>query len=167
MRRIGLYAALLAPAVLLACQTEDAPDYDPAASDPPAVAPPATDPGPGMDAGQRMNVPLSPVAGSGVSGDADIMEHGGQTMVVLELRGAPGEGTHQAHIHQGTCDAPGQAVAPLDPVTTDGTGSGSSSSTIDVPFDQVFNGQHIIAAHEAGGQPGSPVACGALPAQTM
>lgn len=108
-------------------------------------------------------VTLNPVGGSGVSGDMSATASGGGVTVMVSLRGAKGAGTHQGHVHTGTCDALGGVVAPLQPVTTDAGGSGSSTSTVSVPVATLMNGQHVVSYHEAGGNPGKSVACGAIP----
>lgn len=109
-------------------------------------------------------VTMNAVGNSGVTGQAQIMEHGtGQTMVTVNLT-AQGNSTHSGHIHTGTCDAPGAVVVPLQDVTL-ANGTGSSSSTLEVPLATVMNGQHIVAYHESSGDnPGAPVVCGAIPA---
>ena len=61
---------------------------------------------------------------------------------------------------------PGKVVVPLQDVTL-ANGSGMSSTTIPVPVATVMNGKHIVAYHEkSGSEPGGPVVCGAIPAQT-
>lgn len=112
-------------------------------------------------------VQLSAVGGSGVGGQAVLTDMSGQTQVMVMLTGTSGTGTHQGHIHQGTCAAPGEVVAPLQPITADGSGGGTMTATVPVPMATVMNGQHIIAYHEAGGNPGSPVVCGAIPQHSM
>lgn len=108
-------------------------------------------------------VALAPVGNSGISGNATIVAAGNGVSITVTLRGAKGAGTHQGHVHAGTCDAPGAAVAPLQPVTTDASGAGSSSTAVSLPLSAVMNGEHVIAYHEAGGNPGKPVACGSIP----
>ena len=112
-------------------------------------------------------VPLAAVGGSGVGGQAVLTDASGQSQVMVTLTGTTGTGTHQGHIHQGTCDAPGAVVAPLQPITADGSGGGSMTATVPVPMATAMNGQHVIAYHEAGGNPGSPVVCGAIPSHSM
>jgi hypothetical protein len=111
-------------------------------------------------------VTMNAVGTSGVTGQATFMEHGqGQTMVTVNLT-AQGNSTHSGHIHTGTCDAPGSVVVPLQDVTL-ANGTGSSSSTIEVPLATVMNGQHIVAYHAGSGESaGAPVVCGQIPAQT-
>lgn len=129
------------------------------------TAPMATDTG--MTGAQTMGsaVTMNAVGSSGVTGQAQFMDHGsGQTMVTVNLT-AQGTSTHSGHIHQGTCDSPGQVVVPLQDVTL-ANGTGSSSSTINVPLATVMNGQHIVAYHASSGDnPGAPVVCGQIPAQ--
>lgn len=121
----------------------------------------------GMSGTQAMGgaVTMNAVGTSGVTGQAQIMDHGnGQTMVTVNLT-AQGNSTHSGHIHTGTCEAPGDVVVPLQDITL-ANGTGSSSSTLSVPLSTVMNGQHIIAYHASSGDnPGAPVVCGAIPAQ--
>ena len=70
-------------------------------------------------------------------------------------------------MHTGTCDSPGEVVVPLESVSVDATGAGTSTSTVQVPLATVMNGQHIVAVHEAGGNPGNPIACAAIPQHSM
>ena len=110
-------------------------------------------------------VTMNAVGNSGVTGQASFMEHGaGQTMVTVNLT-AQGSSTHSGHIHQGTCDSPGQVVAPLQDVTL-ANGTGSSTSTVAIPLGTVMNGQHIVAYHQGQGDNAGPtVVCGQIPAQ--
>jgi hypothetical protein len=127
--------------------------------------PAATDTG--MSGAQAMGgaVTMNAVGGSGVTGQAQFMDHGqGQTMVTVNLA-AQGNSTHSGHIHQGTCDAPGSVVAPLQDITL-ANGAGTSTSTVPAPLATVMNGQHIVAYHASSGEnPGAPVVCGQIPAQ--
>ena len=170
MNRFWALAAL--PFALAACGGDDDVDGDDMTMDTTSVLPPAdagvaTTPMPGdttMGA-QGTTVAMNAVGGSGVSGQAQIMDHGqGQTMVMVNLTGQ-GSSTHSGHIHQGTCDSPGEVVVPLEDVTL-ANGTGSSTSTVNVPMADVMNGQHIVAYHaSSGASPGAPVVCGAIPAQ--
>lgn len=121
----------------------------------------------GMGGAQAMGgaVTMNAVGGSGVTGQAQFMDHGqGQTMVTVNLAGQ-GSSTHSGHIHQGTCDALGSVVAPLQDVTL-ANGTGTSTSTVQVPLATVMNGQHVVAYHQGqGANAGAPVVCGQIPAQ--
>ncbi|HEV3049950.1 MAG TPA: hypothetical protein VGX50_06565 [Longimicrobium sp.] len=127
--------------------------------------PAATDTG--MSGAQAMGgaVTMNAVGNSGVTGQAQFMDHGqGQTMVTVNLTGQ-GSSTHSGHIHQGTCDAPGSVVAPLQDITL-ANGTGTSTTTVPAPLATVMNGQHIVAYHTSSGEnPGAPVVCAQIPAQ--
>jgi hypothetical protein len=112
-------------------------------------------------------IPLQAIGGAPVSGTVAVSEAGGATQVMLAVMGTGAAGTHAAHVHTGTCDAPGDVVAPLESVTADASGAGSSTTTLQLPAATVMNGQHIVAVHEAGGSPGAPVACAAIPQHSM
>jgi hypothetical protein len=110
-------------------------------------------------------VQMAAIGNSGVSGTAQLMEHGaGQTMVTVNLTGS-GSGAHPGHIHSGTCENLGAVVAPLQAVERT-NGNGTSTSTVDVPLATVMNGQHVVNFHAgAGDNPMAPVACAQIPAQ--
>ncbi|CAN5640065.1 hypothetical protein BH23GEM6_BH23GEM6_14640 [soil metagenome] len=124
-------------------------------------------PGTGTMAGMTSTVAMRAVGGSGLSGEATLTEAGQQAQVMVRLMGSRAGATHQGHIHQGTCDNLGSVVAPLQPVTVDAQGTGTSTSTVDVAIHAAADGQHLIAYHVAGGDPGAPVVCGEIPAHMM
>lgn len=127
------------------------------------TTPMAADTGMGAQ-GMGGAVTMNAVGTSGVTGQAQFMDQGGTATMVMVTLTAPGSTTHSGHIHTGTCDAPGDVVVPLQDVTL-ANGTGSSSSTIQVPLATVMNGQHIVAYHQgAGAEAGAPVVCGAIPA---
>lgn len=170
-KRWWILAAL--PFALVACGGDETDEVieDPVVETDPAVVAPmpaATDTMMTGATAMGGGVAMNPVGSSGVSGTAEVMAHGeGQTMVMVTLNGPAGaSGTHAGHVHTGTCDSPGGVVAPLENVEMT-NGTGTASSTVDVPMSTVMNGQHIVVYHEAGGSPGTPVVCGALPAQQM
>ncbi|WP_420125988.1 hypothetical protein [Longimicrobium sp.] len=110
-------------------------------------------------------VTMNAVGNSGITGQAQFMEHGpGQTMVTITLNGQ-GDGPRSGHIHQGTCESPGQVVAPLQDVVL-ANGTGTSTTTVSVGYPAVTNGQHMVAYHTGAGEnPGPPAVCGQIPAQ--
>ena len=112
-------------------------------------------------------IPLQAIGGAPVSGTVAVSESGGGTQVMLAVSGTGAAGTHAAHVHTGTCDAPGDVVAPLESVTADASGAGSSTTTLQLPAATVMNGQHIVAYHAgSGADPGAPVVCGEIPAHS-
>jgi len=107
---------------------------------------------------------FQPLNESGATGQAELRAVGESTEVRVILSGA-GEGVHQGHVHTGTCEAPGDVIAPLTPITTDASGAGEQTAEVAVPLATVMDGNHIILYHEVGGEPGAPVACAPIPAQ--
>jgi hypothetical protein len=104
------------------------------------------------------------VGESGASGQVEIRSVGQDSELRVTLNGVP-EGVHQGHVHTGTCEAPGDVVSPLQPITTDANSTGEATSTVTIPIATLMNGGHIVLYHEAGGEPGAPVACAAIPTQ--
>lgn len=130
----------------------------------PAVAVPAPAPAPG--AAGMTTISMQPLNNSGAMGQAMLTPMGQQTQVMVNLTSTP-QGTHAGHIHQGTCASPGSVVVPLQPIEVGADGTGTMTTTVDVPAETAMNGQHIIVYHEAGGDPGQPIVCGAIPAAPM
>lgn len=168
-RKLWMLGAV--PFFLAACAAEepeldttDAVVVDPAGA--PVTPAPVTTPmdtgmAAGAMAGMENRVQMMALNNSGVTGETMFTEMGQQTQVMLRVMGAPANSTHPAHIHEGTCENQGPVVVPLESVTVDGSGIGSSTSTVDVSLATVMNGQHYVQAHDAGG---TPVVCGNIPA---
>ncbi|MBB4634296.1 hypothetical protein [Longimicrobium terrae] len=170
--RFWMVSAL--PLAFAACGGGDAAEGGAADSTATVSAAPAPEmnpaPAPAMDSGAAAPaagmVAMNAVGASGVTGQVQVMDHGANESMVAVTLTAPGTTTHSGHIHEGTCDAPGKVVVPLQDVTL-ANGTGTSSTTIPVPLATVMNGKHIVAYHEKSGtEPGSPVVCGAIPAQS-
>jgi hypothetical protein len=171
MRSTRLWVLAALPLALTACGGDDAAED---ATDDAAVvttdsAATMTVPMPGdtgMGGASAMGgaVTMNAVGSSGVTGEAQLIAQGQEyTMVTVNLT-APGSATHSGHIHTGTCASPGAVVVPLKDVTL-GNGSGTSSTSIQVPMATVMNGQHIVAYHAGSGENlGAPVVCGEIPA---
>ncbi len=97
--------------------------------------------------GSSKTLEITPSRDSGVSGTATLTETGGGVEVVLDVQGLPKDGIeHMAHIHEGaTCadDRAGQGGEvkyPLESVVAEGD-TGSSTSTVDATFDELFGGE--------------------------
>ena len=71
-------------------------------------------------------VTMNAVGASGVTGEAQFMDQGPQTMVTVNLT-AQGSSTHSGHLHTGTCASLGPVVLPLTDITL-ANGSGTSST---------------------------------------
>lgn len=107
---------------------------------------------------------FTPLNDSGVTGSVELQDQGDQTTVVSTLSGGEAGTEYQGMLHSGTCDAPGDVVEQLSPITVAEDGSGESSSTVPMAPAMVMDGQHIVLYH---GADQAPVACAAVPAQTM
>ncbi|MEX2570453.1 MAG: hypothetical protein WD737_04055 [Gemmatimonadota bacterium] len=125
---------------------------------------PATEPGGMDDMGAGQTAMLEPVGDSGAGGEATITDLGDQTQVMVRLTGTPGDGAHPGHIHSGRCDNIGGVVQPLDEITTDATGTGTMTATVEVAPMTVMDGQHIVVYH---GEGGAPMACANIPTHAM
>jgi Cu/Zn superoxide dismutase len=130
-----------------------------ATTTPPVATAPPADTGMG---GMQGAIALMAVNNSNHTGEATITASGNQTQVMVQLNG-PEDRTHPGHIHSGTCDSPGGVVAPLESITTTG-GTGTATSTANVPMATVMNGQHIVQYHTPDG---TRVVCGNIPGHTM
>lgn len=161
--------AATAATIVLALLTAGCGSKDDAADDlemqPPAAVTPA--PGTMPDSAASNAIAFTPVGGSTLAGDVDVEEEGSGTKVEVSIRNSADGAVHKGHIHSGTCAAPGAVVAPLGDIRIDGDRNGESETTLQLPMMTVMNGQHIVAYHEAGGNPGAPVLCVAIPAHTM
>ena len=77
---------------------------------------------------------------------------------------------HPAHIHSGTCDQLGDVVHPLADVALPtgeemGTAGGhpvkiSESNRLDVPLQEILDGEHAINVHLSAEEIGTYIACG-------
>jgi hypothetical protein len=112
------------------------------------------------------NVPvtLNAMGGSGVTGSATLFNGSaaGSTQVDVTIDGGLTEGTHQNHIHTGTCEAQGDVQDALTPLEAGADGK-ATGTTPAVPEDlSVFvTGNNYVAVHATDG---TVVACGNIPA---
>lgn len=127
---------------------------------------PAAQPGPGLDQSPAMfeTAAIQDVQGGGLGGEVTIADRGGQAEVIVRLTGGTPDGSHPGHIHSGRCSSIGGVVQALEPISTDATGAGTMTATVDIPPMTVLNGQHIVVYHGAGG---APIACADIPQHTM
>jgi hypothetical protein len=162
-----LTAALILPFALAACGPSDDLDTTDELGDPAATPAPETPPAPtGMD---EIQIAFTPIGASTLTGEVRINDEmdGQASSVTVRLTGGTAGSVHQGHIHTGTCDAPGGVVAPLEPVTIGEDGTGEVTVSANTPTMTLANGSHIVLYHAAGGTPGEPIACAAIPAHTM
>jgi hypothetical protein len=97
---------------------------------------------------------------SGVTGTAILTARGDQTLVELVVRGAPGD--HPDHIHRGRCvDPEPNPLYPLsDVVLNRADERGRSTTTVDVPLDELLAGEHLILIHRSAQEINVYLACG-------
>ncbi len=113
----------------------------------------------------RVDVPLSAVGNSGVSGDATLVASGEATEATLNVTGLPANAEAQASVHAGTCEMPSASFSALPNLTADASGAATVTGPVlfqgseNVALATITDGQHIISI-QSGGQ---MVACGVIP----
>lgn len=80
---------------------------------------------------------------SGVTGEAVLTDNGASTIVTLELEGEAIVGDHTAHLHTGTCGAPGDETYELNPIDADGR----SVTGVPLTLSQIESGGYMINVH--------------------
>jgi hypothetical protein len=82
-----------------------------------------------------------------------------------------GDGPHPAHIHTGTCDTLGDVVIPLTDLMAPGAGGEqvgpatahavkSSVTVVDMPLQEIIDGEHAINVHLSAEEIDVYIACG-------
>ena len=162
MKRFKLLPLLALPLLLLGCADE--PEVETIETDvieAPLDAPMAEEPMGAM--GEAVTADFVALQGMGHEGQIMLTPMGNQTQVMVQLSG-PEEGVHEGHIHTGSdCDNLGNVVVPLEPVTVGANQMGTTTSTVDLAPAMVMDGNHLVAYHVAGGDPGQPVVCAEIP----
>jgi hypothetical protein len=161
-RLIGL---AVIPAFLVACGTDDTTTddtwVDPGTTEQPAVE---------RDAREE-TVNLSEVGDSGVGGEVEIREIGGQAQVVTRIEDGGPNVSYAGGIYRGTCDMPGEQVAQLESVQTQADGTGQAMSSVSIPGWGTVTGQPattdaagglVVAYYRGNAGQGAPVVCGEL-----
>lgn len=108
---------------------------------------------------------ISQVNNSGVEGSVTFRGIGEQTEVLYNVRGfAEATGLVNAAIVRGSCEAPGAAVAQLDPVAIGTAGIAAATDTVPLPPGEVLDGLHaLVVKGENAGPATPPLACAPLP----
>lgn len=88
-------------------------------------------------------LPLFTLNDSGVTGTAALTGQGDQTMISILLSGDAVTGNHAAHLHDGTCAAPGDYTLDLNPVNANGI----SETLADLPLANLLNDGYFINVH--------------------
>lgn len=116
--------------------------------------------------GAARTIQLESAHNSGMTGTAVLRPMGSRTSVMLMLVPPAGMDAaagqqYAAHIHTGTCAAPGAIVAPLTTATFQ-NGHLMSMTVVNIPAATLMDGQHVIAAHATGSESSQSVACASL-----
>lgn len=129
-----------------------------------STTPPA--PAPDAQEASANRIAFTPVGTSTLTGDVGVEGDDNGSEIAVTIRNSTDGAVHKGHIHTGTCSTIGGVVAPLGDVTIDGDRDGDAESNVAIPMATVMNGQHIVVYHEAGGTPGAPALCVAIPAHS-
>jgi Cu/Zn superoxide dismutase len=107
------------------------------------------------DAGQTVVVTLNALNGSGEEGTATLKAEGAKTLVTIRLSG--GSDIEQpAHFHRGNCQSyQPRPLYPLNDVV-----NGKSTTTVNVPIDQLAGGDLIVNIHKSYADIATQAACG-------
>jgi len=135
---------------------------DPEVEVPEAEAEPAQDPVQALD---PVTVALSAVGAGTGSGEATLREGlGGQAEAVVEVSGLEPGTQWSAFVIEGTCDAPGNVVAPLGTIDVADAGSGRGEVALTAGLADLTAGDVTVQIHPQGDAPSEAVLCGAVAA---
>jgi hypothetical protein len=107
-------------------------------------------------AARNVTIPIVDLNASGINGTATLIgSESGRTRVQILVTGSTD--VHPAHFHNGRCSGFDPAPKwPLEPIR-----NGTSTTDLNVPFDEVTRGGTVINLHRSQ-QDETPVACGNL-----
>lgn len=101
---------------------------------------------------------MAAVGEGGTAGTATLTQRGPKLEVVLDLPGATTDAPHPAHIHNGSCAAPGGIYKDLTAVE-----NGKSTTLLDgVTLAEVTGGLHYVNVHKSAAELGVSISCGDL-----
>lgn len=130
-----------------------------AAATTPASTPESDGTGGTVNAGERSEtIPLRELNDSGVTGTVVLSEQGAATRISIQLQGAAVTGDHVAHLHNGTCEAPGEYTYTLNPVSAEGT----SETVVNMTLDELVSGGYMVNVHPDEANWDTWMVCGEL-----
>lgn len=103
-------------------------------------------------------VQLAEQNASGVTGTAVLTQQGGATKISLLLTGDAVTGDHVAHLHSGTCAAPGDYTFTLNPISAEGI----SETVVNLSLDELLSGSYFINVHPSEENWDAWMVCGEL-----
>jgi serine/threonine-protein kinase PpkA len=107
-----------------------------------------------------LNVLLNPQNGTKVTGTGVIIDNGNGTVTInLTISGLV-PGSHNAHVHTGTCLAQGVVKYPLTTLQAGADGKASSSTIVQASFTEITAGNLYLNVHNDAGTPTYVASCG-------
>ena len=149
-------AALMLAGSPLMAQEPEIPELPPTEVEEPVAAPEAQVPQ------EPVSVELAAVGAGEGSGQATLNAAGDQAAAVVEVQGLQA-GQFSAFLISGSCDAPGDVVAPLGTVEVTDAGSGRAEVALTASLADLTASDASVQIHPAGDAPTEAVLCGALP----
>ena len=117
-----------------------------------------------QEAQEPVIVQLSAVGGAEGSGEATLSPAAGdQAGAVIEVQGLE-PAQYSAFLVAGTCDSPGDVVAPLGTVEVADQGSGRGEVALTSPLGALTGSEATVQVHPQGDAPTQALLCGAVPA---
>lgn len=114
---------------------------------------------------EPVSVTLSAVGAGTGSGQATLSPGlTGQAEAVIEVEGFEPGTQWSAFLIEGTCDAPGNVVAPLGTIDVADAGSGRGEVALTAALSDLTAGEATVQIHPQGDVPSEASLCGALPA---
>lgn len=112
-----------------------------------------------INVGERTEtIPLRELNDSGVTGTVVLSEQGAATRISIQLEGDAVTGDHIAHLHDGTCEAPGEYTYTLNPVSAEGT----SETVVNITLDELLTDGYMVNVHPDETNWDTWMACGEL-----
>jgi len=101
------------------------------------------------------------VSSTKVTGSATIEAAGTGIRVVVKLNGLNPNQQSAGHIHTGKCGQQGNVIFPLNNISADASGTGSSDTSLpNVSYSEVTNGTYYVQYHIQVSPPGRQISCG-------
>jgi hypothetical protein len=110
-----------------------------------------------------VTIPLRELNDSGVTGTVELSGQGQATRISIQVSGDAVTGDHIAHLHSGTCEAPGDYTYTLNPVNAEG----SSETVVNLTLDELLTGGYMVNIHPSEQDWDAWMACAELRADDI